>query len=154
MASAWGISWLTSWGNSWGATEATETQTKGGRAKKRLTKVFKEKGYFLDDEKYESDSALAYELVAEIGYETVTEEIQGVEVTHEKPLQPTREDISINVADSANIEIMSLRSDLTAQIEAKKDQVYKILLMKYELELQKIEEELFFMLLALSEENF
>ncbi len=134
--------------------DVADTQTGGGRAKKRLRKVFKEKGYFLEDEKYESDSALAYEVIAEIGYEEVTRDIQGAEVTLEAPLEPRREDISINVRDSGNIAVMSLRSDLEAQIEAKKDQVYKMLLGKYELEVQKIEEELLFMLTALLEDGF
>ena len=148
MASTWGLSWLSSWGNSWGPIDA-ESQVKGSKAKKRLKRVFKEKGYFLEDEKYESDAALPYEIVAEIEYETVTEEIQGIEVTHEKPVQPTLEAVQVQVLGEP---LTDLIQELEVQVQKKRDQVFRILLNKYQRELEMIEEELMFMLIALSED--
>ena len=125
-----------------GKTEG-DSQVRGG--KKRWSK---RKKYELDDEKYSAD---AYLDNVGLEYETVTEVLNGIEVTSQKPVEPILQLYDDapplqSIADSVEREIANI-------MRTKVEYEHAILEFKYVEEVKKLDEEIFFIAMVLADED-
>lgn len=127
--------------------DLVEEQAKSGKrslSKRRQKILDKQEEYKIGLDSYLSDAPL--------DYETITEVIDGVEVVSDKPVEPL---ISISAsAPELKAIVDPVDKEIAKLMRSKEEYIHSVQMFKYAEETKKMDEELFFMVIALTEEDF